>query len=165
MRLFLLRHAAPKDTFPDEERELSDFGLTQISTLSKSLSKSVFDNVAQVWHSPFIRARQTAELFAKEMEINAPLLSSATLTPMSNPNDVANQISSLCCFCADLLIVAHNPLLESVAQMILGKNSASYIHFKTCTLASFNLEQLPMPDNKMGVWELEFLLSPAVLAK
>ena len=163
MRLFLLRHALPKETFPDEERELSDFGLEQISTLSKTLSKDVFCNVAQVWHSPFVRATHTAKLFAERMEISAPLLSSETLTPMSNPENVVKQISSLCCFCADLLIVAHNPLLESIAQILLDEKSTSLIHFQTCTLASFNLEEIPTIENKTGTWSLEFLLSPSVL--
>ena len=40
MKLFLLRHAKARDTWPDAERELADFGIEQISKLAKVVDKS-----------------------------------------------------------------------------------------------------------------------------
>ena len=60
MKLFLLRHATARDTFPDNERQLSDFGQEQVDTLSKFIDSTHFCDVAQIWHSPYLRAVQTA---------------------------------------------------------------------------------------------------------
>ena len=81
MRLFLLRHAHARDTWPDETRHLSARGLNQIKKLFSTLDKSMFSDVVQIWHSPYLRARQTAEEFKRIASIGAPLVENAFLRP------------------------------------------------------------------------------------
>ncbi len=164
MKLFLLRHAQAKETFPDEERDLSDYGREQIIKLTESVSTEIFSDIAQVWCSPFKRAKQTTEIFANKLNINAPQLESADITPSGYPDEIARMIAGLSCFGADLLIVSHNPLLESLATTLLGKSN-SYISFKTATIACLTMVQPPSLDNRFGEWVLEFLLSPEIISK
>ncbi len=162
MKLFLLRHAQAKETFPDEERELTDYGIEQVLKLTNVVSHDLFENVAQIWHSPFTRTKQTAETFARKVKIECPILESTEITPCGYPEEVARMISGLSCFGADLLIVAHNPLLESLATTLLGKCNG-YITFKTSTIACLSMVEPPSLENRFGEWTLEFLISPEVI--
>ena len=164
MKLFLLRHAQAKETFPDEERELTNYGIEQIIKLTNSVSHDIFNDIAQLWHSPFKRTKQTANLFAQNAHINAPILESSEITPCAYPQEVARMIAGLSCFGADLLIVSHNPLLESLTTILLGK-SDGYITFKTSTIACISMIEAPNLDNKYGQWSLEFLISPEIISK
>ncbi|MBE6413629.1 MAG: hypothetical protein E7035_03620 [Verrucomicrobiaceae bacterium] len=164
MKLFLLRHATAKETFPDEDRELSDYGVAQVIKLAESVSNNLFENIAQVWHSPFTRARQTSDIFVQKTNLNCPVLTSNEIIPTAYPEEVARMIAGLSCFGADLLIVAHNPLLESLTRTLLGKKQAC-VTFKTSTMACLNMIIPPSQENLFGEWTLEFLISPEIINK
>ena len=157
-----MRHAHAKDTFPDEARELSDYGVGQIRALSKMLSPELFSSVAQVWHSPYARARQTAEFFAAKMGIDVPLMASERLTPDGVPELAEREIASLACFDADLLVVAHNPFIEGLARELLGAKSDGYVAFGKAALSCWTLVEHPDAHNRSGVWSLDFLISPSL---
>lgn len=162
MKLFLLRHAHAKDTFPDEERCLSERGLLQLDKLSQSLSKELFESVAQVWHSPYCRARESAEVFSEKMGIDVPKIVSTAITPFGDAHTLARTIASMSCFGADLLIVSHNPLLESLALNLLDARHG-YVNFRKSTLACLSLVGCPNEDVPVGRWALDFLISASVL--
>ena len=162
MRLFLIRHAHAKECFPDEERPLSEFGISQIRKLSDTLARDTFAQIKQIWHSPYLRARQTAELLAENLGLDAPLRSVSKITPYGDPDSVAREIAAISCFDADLAVVAHNPLLESLAATLLGRKSGGYITFKKGTIASLTLVENADIYNPLGTWALEFLVSPSV---
>ena len=98
MKLFLTRHAKAEDTFPDESRKLSDFGKRQIKSLCGHLDSSVFENVAQIWHSPYERALETAESLKSELLLKAELLKVANITPYDRPAEIARTICSISTF-------------------------------------------------------------------
>lgn len=164
MKLFLLRHATARDTFPDNERQLSNFGWEQLETISKFIDSTHFCDVAQIWHSPYLRAVQTAETFKEKVKIDAPLMEISTITPEDNPYEVARMASSLSCFGKDLMIVSHNPLLENLTDILLdGTHRGGRVVFDTCALACLTLEDCPVDENDYGVWSLDFLISPRII--
>ena len=71
MKLFLLRHAKARDTWPDAERELSEHGIGQVEKLAAAVDASQFYDVVQIWHSPYEAARLVASLscFGKDLMI------------------------------------------------------------------------------------------------
>ncbi len=164
MKLFLLRHAKARDTWPDHERELSDFGFNQAHKLAEFIDRAHFYDIAQIWHSPFTRARQTAEIFKNVADIPAELAMVETITPEDNPLETARVIASLSCFGKDLMIVSHNPFLENLTHILLsGSNGTGRVIFNTCTLAALTLEDIPTAEHEYGVWSLDFLVSPRVI--
>ena len=165
MRLFLIRHAHAKDCFPDEDRPLSEFGISQIRKLSDSLARETFAQIKQIWHSPYLRARQTAELLAENLGLDAPLHSVSKITPYGDPDSVAREIAAISCFDADLAVVAHNPFLESLAATLMDKKSGGYITFKKGTIAAFTLVENAGIYNPLGTWTLDFLVSPSVFPR
>ena len=58
--LFLIRHADALDGDIDAERPLSPKGLKQVRHLARFLKESASVEVREVWHSPLVRARETA---------------------------------------------------------------------------------------------------------
>ncbi len=164
MKLFLLRHAKARDTWPDCERELSDFGQEQVEKLAKLIDSTHFYDVAQVWHSPFARATQTAEIFKRVADISAPLVQTNNITPEDNPHEIARLVSSITCFDKDLMIVSHNPFLEILTDILLdGTRTGGRIIFGTCTLAALTLEVPPSCEHEYGLWSLDFLVSPKII--
>ena len=118
MRLFLLRHAQAADTWPDADRVLTPKGRAQVEKLCRALDPKPFADTVQIWHSPFARALETAELFKAGMRLPAPLLEVGSITPEDNPAGIARTIASLACFGGDLMVVSHNPLLENLAALL-----------------------------------------------
>ncbi len=164
MKLFLLRHAKARDTWPDNERELSEFGRNQAQKLAEFIDRAHFYDIAQIWHSPYTRAKQTAEIFKSVADISAQLTQVSTITPEDNPVETARIIASLSCFGKDLMIVSHNPFLENLTNILLsGSHNAGRVIFNTCTLAALNLEDMPTSEHEYGVWSLDFLVSPKII--
>ena len=164
MKLFLLRHANARDTFPDHERELSDIGWKQLEAVSNVIDSAHFCNVAQIWHSPYLRAVQTATAFKENLKIDAPLMEISTITPEDNPYEVARMASALSCFGKDLMIVSHNPLLENLTDILLDSTSrGGRVIFDTCALACLTWETCPETENDYGVWSLGSLISPRMI--
>lgn len=165
MRLFLLRHAIAKDGMTDEERPLGNTGLAQIKRLCNFLNKGTFSGVAQIWHSPFTRALQTAVVFKDNMAMSAPLVEYRNMRPIDDACDLARSIASISTFGSDLLVVGHNPNLEELSEILLDiPQGFRKTRFTNCSLACFELEQLPSMDCEFGRWSLSFLLSPNELA-
>ena len=161
MKLFLLRHAHARDSFPDEERRLSQRGLEQLEKLAGALSGEIFGGVAQIWLSPFRRARQSAEIFAQKMALAKPMSEHAEFTPCADPQKAAQMVAAVSGFGAHLLIVAHNPLLENLAALLAGENSAA---FATATLGCLELEEPPSAENPFGKWSLRLLVNADMLS-
>ena len=164
MKLFLLRHATARETFPDHERQLSDFGCEQVESLAKFIDRTHFCDVAQLWHSPYLRAVQTAEIFKEKIGLDVPMMEISNITPEDNPYEVARMIASLSCFGKDLMVVSHNPLLQNLADILLdGARRGGRVVFDTCALACLTLEDIPATENDYGVWSLDFLISPKII--
>ncbi len=157
MRLFLLRHAIAKNGVPDEARPLSRAGCGQVERLCSLINSGMFSGVAQIWHSPFARAAETARLFKESAGIASPLVEFKNMRPSDDPREMARAVASICVFGGDLMIVGHNPHLEGLADILLG---GAAVYFSNCALACFELEEMPNIENETGSWSLSFLLSP-----
>ena len=166
MRLFLLRHAHASDTFPDSERQITSRGFGQIRKLSAALDASIFADLVEVWHSPYARARQTAQEFANLKSISAPLREVKTLRPDDSPFDIAKEVAMVSSFGGDLLIVGHNPHLEALADLLLNcHDSTCKTTFQKCSLAMFVMTERATSEKPYGSWALSFLFSPMILSR
>ena len=164
MKLFLLRHAKARDTWPDAERELSEHGIGQVEKPAAAVDASQFYDVVQIWHSPYVRAEQTARIFRERTAMGAQLVPTPSITPEDSPYEAARLVASLSCFGKDLMIVSHNPFLENLADILLaGTKRGGRAIFDKCTLASLTMEEPPSHDIEYGLWALDFLISPKII--
>ena len=114
MKLFLLRHgeAEPYRT-DDASRALTDHGRIAVSKRNEALS-----TVAQAYCSPYLRARQTAELVQQSLGRNAQIEN--LLTPDQPVKLVVEWLQTLPE--GDLCLIGHNPLLSLLANTLLGEH-------------------------------------------
>lgn len=160
MKLFLLRHADAQNTCPDENRRLSEKGRAQIGGLVSRLRPGSFPNLAQIWHSTYARAEETARGFADKAGLEVPIVRTEGLSPCDGPHHAARLVASVSQMGADLLIVGHNPHLEELASLlVVGNPGRRIVRFKKCSLLCLDLESEPVMGNEYGSWSISGFVS------
>jgi phosphohistidine phosphatase len=137
MRLYIMRHgdAAPRAA-SDALRPLTELGRYQARQAAEWLQAQPPE---QIISSPFLRARQTAELVHQLLPGSA-LAESACLTPDDAPVDALQSLSPWCQEGATVLIVSHQPLVSDLATMLLGGEGTASVPFATASIAALDLD-------------------------
>lgn len=115
--LYLIRHAEAVDTVPDHARVLSERGRGQVRALARFLGRTRAFHPAEVWHSPLVRARETASLLAQELGLSIPVQPVAGITPEDDPRLIAARCSGLV---QPLALVGHEPHLGALASLLVA---------------------------------------------
>ena len=164
MNLYLLRHgiAVPDDdpeNMPDSDRPLSAKGIKRMRKAAKGMRRLgiPFDGVLT---SPFVRARQMAEIVAQALGLADHLEDLSTLAP---GNPVSDLWSSLAPFenREHVLLVGHEPFLSATLGYLLthDEKRSVTVDFKKGGLCRVEIDALP--PNKAGT--LHWLLTPKQL--
>ena len=149
MDLFLIRHAIAEERragLVDAERQLTDKGRQRFEAVVHSLDRAGF-RFDRLYHSPWLRAAQTAELLAP---INhGPLVSTEGLAQSPEPDFFASlEGHSVAC-------VGHEPWMgEALALLTIGTPDGHWVRFKKGGVAW--LRGAPHP----GEMELRAFLPP-----
>ena len=72
MHVYLVRHAKALSPDEDPKRPLSAEGREQAKSVARFLKRQQLVLVNEVWHSTKLRAKQTAEIFVKELALTVP---------------------------------------------------------------------------------------------
>lgn len=163
MKVFLVRHSHALADSEDARRPLSPQGREITRKVAGFLKPSgAAVAVRAIWHSPLLRARETAELLAKELGLDVPLIETPGLLPENDPAAVADRLDDA----GDpVMIVGHEPQLGALATaLVCGKAKPAAFEFKkTAVLA---LEKTDMRHKKSGrsLWQVRWHFSPELLA-
>ena len=125
MRLYLIRHGISLPEEKDPEKSLSQEGKEQTQKIAEFLkTKSV--KVDAIWHSPKLRAIQTAQIISKS--IFCPEIQERNdLNPLDSVEKFPEEIQSLN---KDLMIVGHLPFLQKLASLLLsGSETNQFISY------------------------------------
>jgi phosphohistidine phosphatase len=133
MRLLIVRHAdaGDREEFaqtgqPDSERPLSPKGVSQMERDAPAL-KLLVGTVDAIVTSPYVRARQTAEILRREFA-TGPLLETDTLQPESKPRAFERFLRGLE---GDVVVcVGHEPHLGELVGWLTTGNPASFLDFR-----------------------------------
>jgi len=157
MRLFLLRHADATHGFPDADRALSTKGVKQMQALAHSIKPKAITEIKSIWHSPLLRAKQTAALFAENFDLNCTVSEREELVPGGSIESLACELETLN---EDTLLVGHNPHMEALTSFLLKRNShPAMITFKKAGIVC--LEYCSHPDQS---WILQWYAPPCLLS-
>ncbi len=126
MNLFLLRHGlAVEQTIPgfklDSDRPLTVEGRTKTKRLATLLRhlKISFDLILT---SPYVRAKQTAEIVAEVLEAEKLLRISNHLAPGNHLKELVEELNHPRQRIGDILLVGHEPdLSRSISILVTGK--------------------------------------------
>jgi phosphohistidine phosphatase len=121
MQIYLLRHGIAEDGSPgqaDADRALTPEGMKRLrEILKRARTASVSPSV--ILTSPYLRARQTAEMAKEILGYDDELAPSSKLTPMASPLETWAEVRSLRRE-QSLLLVGHEPHMSSFTGFLLG---------------------------------------------
>ncbi len=146
MNLYLLRHgiavdpSAP-DFARDAERPLTPKGRRRLRQIAEAMGalKISFDLILS---SPYVRAKQTAEIVAKAMKRRKKLKFTDELTPGGNPRSVIEQLNDLRPRPKNILLVGHEPYLSKLIALLTAGNTGMEIDLKKGSLCKLETESL-----------------------
>ena len=158
MNLYLLRHgiaAEPKvaGIEPDSERPLTVKGEKRLRIAVPAMKKLElsFDLILS---SPFLRAKQTAEIIADSSPLKKQLASSDTLAPDGNPKALIRQLTELKPLPENILLVGHEPYLSQLIALLTAGETGVAIELKKGGLGKLEAEFLLYGRCAKLVWLL-----------
>ncbi len=158
--LYLLRHGIAVDPgtpgISDYERPLTAKGVKRMRQIARGLR--VLDlNLDRIVTSPLARARSTAEIVARELDLLELLEISNVLqtgTPAPSVRRWLRERSE-----ERILIVGHNPTLSDlVSLLVLG-----FEHPSVCDLKKGGLAALTRSSASVDVYEIAWIATPRLL--
>jgi phosphohistidine phosphatase len=146
MNLYLLRHGIAVDPSAvgfskDAERPLTPKGKRRLRQIAGALSvlKISFDVILS---SPYVRAKQTAEIVAKPLKRLKQLKFSDELTLGGNPKLLLQQLNELRPKPKNILLVGHEPYLSKLIALLTTGNTNMEIDLKKGSLCKLEAETL-----------------------
>jgi phosphohistidine phosphatase len=121
MRIYLIRHADAVEAEDDSARALSPRGVRQTRDLARFLKPAGRFEPDEIWHSPLVRSRQTAELLRKHLHLAAPLALVDDLKPEDDPQRAARRVRAAG---HTVAVVGHEPHLSALASLLVAGKAA-----------------------------------------
>jgi phosphohistidine phosphatase len=154
LRLFLVRHAHALDGLDDAARPLSAKGRAQVKRLGKFLRASGAFAPDEIWHSPLVRARDTAALLARALRSAAPLRAVTGLRSADDPRRIARRLAKTR---RALALVGHEPHLSALASLLVaGEAEPPILEMKKCAVLAL--------ERDATRWVVRWQVSPELLA-
>ncbi len=153
MKLYLVRHAHAVSDAENPARPLSGKGREVALAMGHWLRGNAAVDVVEVWHSPLVRARETAELVVEGSRMKARLREASGLLP---EDDVTAMAAALGRHGDSVMIVRHEPHLGLLAGRLLGIEAGSVEFKKGAVLC---LERIL----RGAPWTLRWHVSPSLV--
>ncbi|HEY1717005.1 MAG TPA: phosphohistidine phosphatase SixA [Verrucomicrobiae bacterium] len=146
MNIFILRHGiAVEPGAPgiktDAERPLVPKGEQRLRAAVAAMEKMdlSFDAIIS---SPYLRAKETAEIVAKHFKLEKKLAFSGDLIPGGNPQALIRQLNDLKTAPENILLVGHEPYLSRLIALLATGNPGATIEMKKGGLCKLEAEEL-----------------------
>lgn len=153
VHVYLIRHAHAEDGEDDAARPLSRKGEKQIRRIGRFLRECEAIELAEFWHSPLVRSKDTAELLADRLRLDAPLVEVAGLLGEDDPSVMARKLARVR---KPVAVVGHEPHLSALASlMVAGKAQPPCFTLDKCAVVC--LEQ----TNHR--WSVRWQISPELV--
>ena len=134
MKLWVLRHGeAEPHARRDAERELTAHGREQVLHSAARLIGQPLDSILV---SPYVRARQTAELVRKTLGFTSGLVTVPWLTPDSEPKFAISKLPDT----GNVLLVSHQPFVGDLISLLLHGNLRQPLPMQTASLVELEGE-------------------------
>jgi phosphohistidine phosphatase len=146
MNLYLLRHGIasepePAGVQPDADRPLTAKGENRLRTAVRAMEKLElsFDLILS---SPFLRAKQSAEIVARNFKSRKKTVLSDDLTPAGNPRWLIQELNRFRPRPENVLLVGHEPYLGRLVALLAAGNTSLEVDFKKGGLCKLEAESL-----------------------
>jgi phosphohistidine phosphatase len=164
MNLYVLRHAIAEPRGAafsrDSDRPLTAEGRRKMRRIAKVMRDLhlAFDLILS---SPFVRAKQTAEIVAKEFDAHGLLKYSDDLTPNGKAEALIGTLRNRRPSAENVLLVGHEPYLSELISVLVGGTKEFAVNLKKGGFARLTVE-----SPRYGrCARLDWLLAPRVLLR
>jgi phosphohistidine phosphatase len=161
MDVFVLRHAIAEDAAPgqaDSERRLTDVGRERLRLVVRKAMRAGMAP-AVVLTSPYVRARQTADILLEELDHACELVTTANLTPYAEVADLWQELREYARL-SPLMVVGHNPQLSELVSVLIGSPRYAVEMKKAAIAYVKDVGNGPRPVGRL-VWMLTAKLAKA----
>jgi len=160
MNLFILRHGLAVEPgtagfAKDSDRPLTPKGERKLWKIAEAM-EDLEIGLDWILSSPYLRARQTAEIVAEALDLKKKLELCEALTPGGNPARLIEAINGQKPSPENLLLVGHEPYLSELISMLISGSSDIPITMKKAGLCKLAVESLRHGQCAT----LEWLLTP-----
>ena len=164
MNLYIIRHTiavdeGTSDYESDSERPLTDKGRKKMRQIAKGLHNLgvEFDLILS---SPYVRARETAEILADVFKMKKKIVFSDNLIPMGNPELLITEINEK--YSVDsMALVGHEPHLSTLVGLLAAENAKIDVTLKKGGVCYLSADDLHHEHRAT----LEWLLTPGILTE
>lgn len=154
MEVYLVQHGKAKSEVEDPQRPLSDQGRDEVERVAWQVAAAGV-KVIRILHSGKLRARQTAEIFARYLAPPLGLEEAGGLNPLDDPDRAKTLVERAP---EPLMLVGHLPHLGRLASaLILGNPEREIIRFYMGGLVCLTRVE--------GGWRIGWALTPEVLGE
>jgi phosphohistidine phosphatase len=161
--IYVLRHGIAGDPgtpgyLDDSKRPLTKEGRKKMRCIARAM-RSMQLEFALILSSPFLRARETAEIVQKAYGGKIPLQFSAKLEPCAPYPELIRELPRLLKKKKSMLLVGHEPFLSTFISGVISGSSKCRIELKKGGLCKISADHL-IPSKRA---QLEWLLTPSQL--
>jgi phosphohistidine phosphatase len=162
MDLFILRHAIAEERSSQSgdhsQRRLTRQGAHKLHGIAKGM-KSLDLKFDLILSSPYLRAKETAEIVADVFHKPKILKLTRTLTPEGNPRELLDELKHDHSKCQRVLLIGHEPYLGSLISLLLSGHTDISVNMKKGGLCALTIGKL----HYGRCATLEWLLTPRQL--
>jgi phosphohistidine phosphatase len=164
MELYVLRHAiaverGTRGYKDDGKRPLTEEGAMKMRRIAEGM-RALDLSFEAILSSPFIRARQTAEIVAEYFDAKKQLTFTPHLEVGGDPEELIMSIDEQYRSDAGIMLVGHEPYLSSLISMLIAGRKDISITMKKGGLSKLRVSKLLYGQCA----SLEWLLTPRQLA-
>jgi phosphohistidine phosphatase len=165
MDLFLLRHAIASGPeagdFPDDSRRpLTKEGAERMRRIARGMHALDLP-LERILSSPFLRAKESAEIVAEEFHLKSALELTPELQPGGDPRKLLAVVNARAVNFQHILLVGHEPSLSELISVLLGGKAQVGVTMKKGGLCHLRSDHLSY--GKCAT--LEALLAPRHLVR
>jgi len=151
-RVYLVRHAIAAErgeAFPDDrKRPLTEKGITRFRQIVAGLTELDVE-IDVVLTSPFVRARQTADILVNGLRSSPRVVETVALAPGASYQSILDELSVV----SDqesIALVGHEPGIGELAGRLIG--SRHPVPFKKGAVCRIDLDGLPPAGPGRLIW-------------
>jgi phosphohistidine phosphatase len=155
MEIYLLRHGIAANDSPtgrDSDRTLTDEGRSKLRQVLKIVSDGGV-RPELIISSPFVRARQTADIAKELLGYKDEIAFSDALVPEADPQDIWQEIRTVHKGSECILLASHEPLMGRCLGYLLGAPEL-LVDFKKGAIVRVDLESLGVHPRGILRWML-----------
>jgi phosphohistidine phosphatase len=163
MNLYIIRHgiAVEEGTAgyeSDSERPLTEKGRKKMRQIARGL-RNLGVEFDLILSSPYVRARETAEILAEVFKMKKNITFTESLIPLASPELLVEEIN-VTYSVESIAVVGHEPHLSTLIGILVAENAKIDITLKKGGVCYVTADDLHHHDHRAT---LEWLLTPGIL--